>query len=317
MRYHGVDIREKAVIFDGHKWGDRSNDFAISPSCQYIAVHPRQHERVYLYYNSGEEIKSFSHPNGGELGIAFWPDNYHLIIPGYDYQHHGITVIQYSWRDDERQFPFANTIVRDTSQKIIGCSRNGRYLAGYTASQNHSWYHDRLNRLLHTCPGAAKAVFSENEEFVIFIFDGGADYYSVNLATNEIVRSPLPVNIWATEKENFICFSKEAEQGIFSKNHEIVIRRMSDLQLVRSVNTDLERPTTGCLSADGEFYFFGCGNGDILAVTSSDFTCIGRYISGSPSRFDTAIQQIAVSLDNKTLIATTETHAFVFSVHYF
>lgn len=330
MRYQRVVIREETVLFDTVKWGDTSRYFAVSSDCQTIAVRPLQSdgdENIYLYNNSGKELKNLSHSSGQEAGIIFWPDNNHLLIPGYNLNKYQITIIQYSLRDDSLQYPFENTVLEGTSQHIIGSSKSGRYLAGWSSSPNsriRCWYYDQITEKLQTGLNfASTVIFSDRHNFALFT--QGYSYapfaeenlYLINLLTDEHLIPPSPSSfVRSDEIENFVCFAADRDQCIFSSRNKIIIRRLSDLQIIRSIEVDFERATSAYISFGGELYFFGCVNGDILAIDSNDFTCVGRYISGGSPAPDVAIQQVVVSSDNKTLIATNQNKVLVFSLHY-
>lgn len=119
MRYKKVTIREERVLFDDHKWERSGSDFAVTSNCQYIAVYPNfsfdlsdeRYERIYLYLNSGQEVKNLKHSNGGELGLFFWPDDSHLVAAGYNMTKMEMTIAEHSLRDGDVQYPFEGTVL--------------------------------------------------------------------------------------------------------------------------------------------------------------------------------------------------------------
>jgi len=324
------------LISDPHKWGDSRNHAAISPNCRFVAVRVLSHfdysderyEKVYVYSDAGNELTSFRSPHGGEEGIIFWPDNQHLLIPGYDFGKQKITVMQRSLRDGSLRFPFQHTCLEDTSQHIIGSSKDGHYIAGWSSSPGNDikcWYYDTfIQKLVIRLEYALKAVFSDNGKFAFFTSGysyasfGDTNHYLLNLTTNEKSR-PQNEKAWRTPsqgQETFLCFSKDSNYCLFSSPSGIISRTLPDLQNIRIANLETETFSCGNASEDGKIFVLGCVNGDIYILSADDLQVIGHYFSGSSSPWEATIHHIQMSTDNRSVIAVNRNTISIYRLEY-
>lgn len=334
-RYTRISISSRVSIFDPGKWGNGHLSVAISSDFQLIAVRPsisnpsdEGHGRVYLYDKTGKELSSFD-SHGGECGILFWPDDRHLLFGGYDSrsQKQKITVIQRDIHSGSLYLPLEHTALDGTSQYIIGGSKNGRYLAGWSSSPNSNtrcWYFDVARQTLtDRIELADNAIFSDNNQFAAFTHGhkylpyGDVVCHLLNLATGKKLHTiEKAVRTPSQKQDVFLCFASDSSYCLFAHGAGIALRTLPDLQDIQIINLDTDAFSSGCTSTGNELLALGCINGDVYILSADNLRIVGRFISGSSPSPDVSVHHIQISKDNRFIGTVSQTGVDIYSLEF-
>lgn len=322
-----TNIQPVAEVSDFYCWGSSHTSFAVATDCRLIAVRPtyrfgyrdERDEQVYIHDFEGKLVDSFRSHHGGEHGILFWPDDRHLLIPGYDLNELSTTVRHRSLLDGRTHRPFRETALDGTSQSLLGASRNGRFVAGrYSSVANNlgCWYYDSathtINKPARLDEAITRAEFSPNDRYLAMIEDESVatgDYrcFMIDLATGEQLFSLIPKQGTPQQMihsmEVFLGFSSDGSRAIACCASGIVLRALPDGNEVRRVSSTSIVASSGCVSQDGRLCAIGAVNGSITLLSMETLLPLAHYESGSPASWEHSVRQIYVSGDNQRVVA--------------
>ena len=160
-------------------------NFAISKLGDRIAIryiHLENYDysppNIYIYDTIGQEIFSFVSSHGGEQGLAFWPDNDHIITTGCGHPENWDAdgIKQWKVGNKKFQFLFANTPLTGLNLNLLGVTPQGRYIIGsrierigYRSEQRQyilDTFTENTVRTLYINGIIDWIVFSQNDKYI-------------------------------------------------------------------------------------------------------------------------------------------------------
>jgi WD40 repeat protein len=338
MAINRTTIQLGICVSDPLRWGSSHTSFAVASDCRLIAVRPtyrfdngdERQERVYIYDFEGKLVDSFRSPHGGEQGILFWPDDRHLLMPGYDLAEMSITVLHRSLLNSRIYRPFRDTALDGTSQWLLGASSHGRYVAGRYSGANNlgCWFYDGATQTI-TKPARLdwainRAVFSPNHRYLAMIDDehvAAGDYrcFVIDLTTGEQLFSLIPTQgtplQMTRSMEVLLGFSSDGSRAISCCASGFVLRALPDGAEVHRVPNNSIVASTGCVSQDGRLCAVGTVNGGFALISTETLTSLARYESGSPATYEQSVREIHLSGDNQRVVVIFRDAFRTFQLH--
>lgn len=335
MTVKQLRIAQVADISDPYRWGTSHVSFAITSDCRHIAVMPSygfrpdddRYDRVYIYDFNGKLANALHSPRGTERGILFWPDDFHLLIPGYDLREGSITVLWRSLLDDRVNRPFRDTVLDGTQQSLVGAAVDGRFIAGRFSGANNqgAWLYDTGTRAVRriSIEEVTRAVFSPDQRHVAMIYDdhvSSGSYLCCLFSTSsgELLFSisdngGTPSHVLA-HLQVFIGFTHNSKYAIFGGSPGISLRELPHGDVVETFSGFSAIATAGTVSHDGQLCAIGTINGDIHVFSMANFRPLAHHESGSSPSYEHAVRHIAIAKDNRRLAATNINSVKTFSL---
>jgi WD40 repeat protein len=162
-------------IYNPQAWGDKGNFFAFSPDGQLVAVrqpHDWENENkrnIFVYDLDGNEKWSYCSLDGGsfsEAGIAFFPDKYHVLVPGADENHKGMDGLKkYSIGQTGFTLPFEHTALNGINTAIQAVSDGGESILG---RKDGLYCISGRDQISLPNDGFSEAYFSQDANFLVF-----------------------------------------------------------------------------------------------------------------------------------------------------
>ena len=140
----GVRLIHRSTISQPGSWR------AVSPDGQRVAVRVNNSlsdndDNVFVFSTDGTLIGSFRSPHGGEEGVAFWPDEYHVLTPGCDPTGGPRDGLKCHRLDsNDYTLPFADTPLSGINVHLLAVSDKGRYVLG---TRTLGWPHGTAKRM--------------------------------------------------------------------------------------------------------------------------------------------------------------------------
>ena len=238
---------DKVKIYDPSRWGAYEKWFAVSRTGDVIAARivdkgsPWDGSKNVFFYNSkGTLIHSMGNCHGGESGTAFWPDEYHILLPGCDPENgvrDGIKHYRIGDRIESYSLPF-DSIISGIWCHVIGASPSGRYVILANRSQRNGYFIDTYDNSYWETPNITmtalelyEPIFTEDEKYV-------ALKGRLNQRDCVILKVPECRVVWK-DQTGFLCFTENSSQFLACvagyNNHYHIVKY--DLEKIDNIIT--------------------------------------------------------------------------------
>jgi WD40 repeat protein len=264
---------QKTRIQLKENWDPNGYDFAISSAGNHIAVKYVNHEsydhsppNVFVYDILGKEIFSFVNSHGGEHGIAFWPDDRHIITSGCGHPQNWNAdgIKQWALGNNKFRHLFSDTHLTGTLVDLLGVTNRGRYIMGH---RKKNWLIDTHNNNEIELPIKQidavidRTIFSLDERFAgiakdIFFKLGGGGI---------IIENSSGRTLWNKSGEYVLAFHPNSEKFLTIDSSKLIFRKLPNGDKSQEFSLESFGELTGGVRAAAY-----SKDGKILAVGSID-----------------------------------------------
>ncbi len=298
----------KITIFDPERWQGRKGDFAISNDRQLIAVHlrgssglwPKDHKtNIFVYDFTGKFLLSFTNYTTANRGIAFWPDDHHILVPGEDPDGNRDGLKLWQLGANQYSLPFDSSVLSGIWVNLAGISPSGTYIVG--SIRNSYYCLNTVTKKAIVVPPCSTVGFSQDERYVITKAYAGD--WLVNLL-NEMSYSSESTGYFSSFLPNNHQY---LSMGIGHKNYssesEWHIRDIRTFEVaIRYPRNDKIWFRVAAYSNQGKMIAGGDHNGNIVVVSADDYSLLTDSVQGHPS----AVSHIYFSEDDSEIITVSE-----------
>lgn len=199
-----MQLNLKTSLYFPVQWGTGLKYFAFSPDGQLIAVRKMydwtmEDENIFIYDLTGDCKWCTRSRDGGETGVAFWQDKYHILAPGCgdgstNPQKEGLKIFQIGTTGNYSDYTlaFANTGLVGPNISLFAASEDGKAVI-----TNHGLQVGEKEYPKSAINHASEYYFSSDLRYL-----GGIRYYESSswvIAIEE--QKPL-----FDKEENFVAF---------------------------------------------------------------------------------------------------------------
>ena len=255
-----MKISPTATINDEKLWGSHGKSFTFSSTGQFVAVKIHDtlrdgddHHNIFVYNFMGIRVWSTRTLSSGETGIAFFPDNHHIVVSGCEDRlspnrkdRDGIK--KWEINGDDYELIFDNTPMTGINVHIHGASDNGKTLLAKKPASLEGLYCLQIGKeyKLPDIP-FSEAYFSPNGDFLVVVYFILQKQSFIKLV-EPIEINGVPVNIAAKalddetygfmpSEADFVCFINDQE-FVTTKDNMFYISNTNTYQLLKEFNAD-------------------------------------------------------------------------------
>jgi len=322
-------MQHKTTIIDLDTWGVEGEspaiyqrEMVISNNGNSIAVRPMLHDSqhkghfgIFVYDTTGKLICSTKNPNGGEQGLAFWPDESHLLMPGHNptgmKSGKGPSALKL-WRlgNNSFSFPFLDTELHGSGSltDLQGVSKTGRYVISA-----YKFYDTHTNTFMDVQYG--NYVFSADDGFVTANQKSDPRYTSsVGGYVLDLIKLKTWSHIWHGN-EFCLTFSPDCRFFVTSEyDSELCIHSTDSPDSVQVIHKQYGEKddfyTAAEYKPDSRILFTGSRQGHLYVWDINNQTCLERIENAHPY----PITQMKFSATKDELITTDNERIIVWQL---
>lgn len=268
-------------------------DIAISPRGQLIAFRcPSRNTgndgnpNIHVYRTDGTLASALVNYQGSERGIAFWPDNSHVIVGGCGQpgNRKADGIKQWYLQDKSFEHRFSETPLTGLNIDLLGASRSGRYILANAPYQSTTWlFNTATNKRIETqrLDVGDKVLFCDSDRYV-----GATSYRGWGLgATGVVIDCSNGSVVW--EGKDVLCFTSDARAFLVYDYPSLVsydLETLTETPLVDLSSWSIEQKVTaGSFTYDGRRLAIGrLEEAYVYIVDPRDYRCLQKVPLISP-----------------------------------
>lgn len=297
-----MQLIEKTRIYNPVDWGARGFFSAFSHDGQLIAVRVpsdlhnscrKKKDNLFVYDINGEIKWSGYSADGGdgnERGIVFYPDKYHLLVPGCDDNIGSLDGLKcYQIGGVGYTLPFNQTHLSGINTSIILASDKGEAILGSKCGDNRLFCVIGNKELQINHAYCTEAYFSPDVEFLALtsILEFKSWVYQLSEYDKEIELSG-----------QFVCFLPNRKLLEYA-NKNFVVWDISNWQVIHNNGVDLPSSiVSGASTDDGQFIVLCDFLGEISLWETKSFTLLSKTKLAS----NYIVSRMRFSTDRKHLL---------------